>query len=264
MLQPHGEHIVSVEPMDPEQLGVTKEERTAIYDLTCKTQSGTTILIEMQNSKQNHFVDRTEYYKSKLIVAQALRGGWNYKLNKVYLINIMNFPCEQMSYDSTKYRSTVLSVDIESGNIWNDKVISIYLDFHTFKKLKTQKKELANRYEEWLYYMSYLEEFKRMTKKTNDPIFDKFFSSAEIARMTKEEIYLYEASQKRMWDEYAIKETAQQEGFEEGHAAGHAAGQAQGIEKGKRGVAKNLLVQGIDPKVIADATGLTLEEINNL
>ncbi len=190
ILQPHKEQILSVEPMDPEQLGVTEEDRTAIYDLKCMTQGGTTILIEMQNSKQDHFIDRTEFYKSKLIVAQSHRGNWDYRLDKVYLINIMNFPCEQMASDPSKYRSTVMPMDIETGQVWSDKVVAIYLDLHTFKKLKTHKGELANRYEEWLYYMSYLEEFKRMTEKTNDPIFDKFFSSAELARMSKEDQYL--------------------------------------------------------------------------
>ena len=57
-------------------------------------------------------------------------------------------------------------------------------------------------------------------------------------------------------------------GLSEGHAAGLSEGKAIGLEKGaaqeKRAIAKNLKHAGIPVDVIAENTGLTAEEIENL
>ena len=75
--------------------------------------------------------------------------------------------------------------------------------------------------------------------------------------------------------EYMLKER-ERIGIEQGRAEGHAAGlsegrsegEAIGLEKGaaqeKREIAKNLKHAGIPVDVIAENTGLTAEEIENL
>ena len=75
--------------------------------------------------------------------------------------------------------------------------------------------------------------------------------------------------------EYMLKER-ERIGIEQGRAEGHAAGlsegrsegEAIGLKKGaaqeKRAIAKNLKHAGIPVDVIAENTGLTAEEIENL
>ena len=67
--------------------------------------------------------------------------------------------------------------------------------------------------------------------------------------------------------EYMLKER-ERIGIEQGRAEGLAEGEAIGLEKGaaqeKRAIAKNLKHAGIPVDVVAENTGLTAEEIENL
>ena len=67
--------------------------------------------------------------------------------------------------------------------------------------------------------------------------------------------------------EYMLKER-ERIGIEQGRAEGLADGEAIGLEKGaaqkQREIAKNLKHAGIPVDVIAENTGLTAEEIENL
>ena len=53
-------------------------------------------------------------------------------------------------------------------------------------------------------------------------------------------------------------------GRTEGRELGRAEGEARGIQLGKIETAQNLLRMGFDVSQIAEATGLTLEEVNSL
>ncbi len=71
--------------------------------------------------------------------------------------------------------------------------------------------------------------------------------------------------------EYMLKER-ERKGIEQGRAEGHAAGLSEGRSEGlvegaaqeKRAIAKNFKHAGIPVDVIAENTGLTAEEIENL
>ena len=70
----------------------------------------------------------------------------------------------------------------------------------------------------------------------------------------------YRESLKVYWDLNNSFDTAREEGWEKGHEAGR----IEGIEEGKRGIALKLLNQGVAPDVIAQASGLSLEELERL
>ena len=71
--------------------------------------------------------------------------------------------------------------------------------------------------------------------------------------------------------EYMLKERerigieqGRAEGLAEGHAAGLSEGRSEGAAQEKREIAKNLKHAGIPVDVIAENTGLTAEEIEDL
>ena len=75
----------------------------------------------------------------------------------------------------------------------------------------------------------------------------------------------------RMKDEYAMEivkrdkyEEGRQEGWNEGWNEGQAQGQAQGRDEEKRRLASKMLNQGLELKLIAELTNLTLVEIQQL
>ena len=103
-----------------------------------------------------------------------------------------------------------------------------------------------------------------------------FGKSARVAALSKEERVAYEASLKAYRDNYAIAATERQLGFAEGEAKGRAEGEAKGRAEGeakgraegelkeKLENARNFKLLGVDPAIIAKATGLSLEEIDKL
>jgi len=83
--------IKDITYLPTEGLGNYKYERTAIFDLLCKTNQGE-FIIEMQLGKQTYFKDRSLFYTSHVIRKQAPRKKyWNYELKPVYIVAILDF-----------------------------------------------------------------------------------------------------------------------------------------------------------------------------
>lgn len=63
----HGTHIITdLTYLNGEQLGLRKEDRRAIFDVYCETESGEKFIVEMQNVFQQFFKDRSVYYSTKV------------------------------------------------------------------------------------------------------------------------------------------------------------------------------------------------------
>ena len=63
--------------------------------------------------------------------------------------------------------------------------------------------------------------------------------------------------------EYA-RESGREEGFKEGLKEGHKAGKEEGLKEGQSKIAMNLIKLGTPFKIIAQATGLSEEEVSRL
>ena len=74
-----------------EQLGLNELDRKAIFDLYCTGESGERFIVELQKAKQNFFKDRSIYYASFPIQEQAQKGNWDYRLEPVYTVGILDF-----------------------------------------------------------------------------------------------------------------------------------------------------------------------------
>lgn len=97
---------------------------------------------------------------------------------------------------------------------------------------------------------------ERLPKELNNQIFRKLKSIVEVERMTPDQRLEYELSLSIERDLSAALDTSFEDGIE------------KGIEKGKveeqRLIAANFKKQGINIATIAQCTGLSVEEINQL
>ena len=50
--------IRDIRYLNPEQLGLTREDRKSVFDVCCKTDSGEEFIVEMQKERQTYFRDR--------------------------------------------------------------------------------------------------------------------------------------------------------------------------------------------------------------
>jgi len=232
-----------------EHLGTGELDRKAIFDLYCENEKGEKFIVELQKTKQNFFKDRTVYYSTFPIREQAKRADWNYELNAVYTIAILDFVFDGDKQDTAKFRYDIKLTDTETKEVFYDKLTFIYLEMPKFNKTV---EELETRFDKWLYVIRNLNRLDKVPDKLRERVFEKLFETAEIARFTPDQIRSYEDSLKYYRDMKNSLDTAKQEGREEGR-------EEKTIE-----IAKELLKNKVSPAVISSATGLTREQIEKL
>jgi predicted transposase/invertase (TIGR01784 family) len=174
-------------------------------------------------------------------------------------------------------------VQLKDGRneVFNENLNFIFIEMPKFRK---EESELETFMDKWLYAIKNLGKLDDKPAALTEAIFKRFFEVAEIAAFSKTERYDYEENLKNYTDWFNVLNTAKKEGLAEGEAIGiqkgeaigikkgRAEGEAIGVEKGRaegeaiamQKMAKRLKSQGVSADVIAEASGLTLEEIEKL
>lgn len=242
-----------------EQLGFNEFDRKAIYDIYCESVTGEKFIVELQRAKQEFFKDRTLFYSTFPIAEQAQRGDWEYKLNAVYCINILNF-----LFDEHKSNDEVIyTVQLKDQNnaVFYDKLTLIYLQMPNFNK---SENELVTDLDKWLFFIKNLDDLQSIPQIFKDSIIEQAFETANIATFDKNERNTYEQSLKKYRDWYSIQQTAKREGRAEGLAEGRAEGLVEGKLETQKAIVQNLLKLNMSVELICQATGLTTEQISQL
>ena len=167
--------ITEITYLPTEKLGMGQESRVAIFDLYCITQSGSHMIVEMQNNYQEFFVDRSVYYSTFPIQEAAVKGKWDYHLPKVYTIAFLNFEIRQL-VSSPNFRSVVKLADVETGQVFYDRLTYIYIELPKFRK---DISEFETKMDWWLYILKYLDQFDEIPKEIEDEVMQYFFESAD-------------------------------------------------------------------------------------
>lgn len=234
-----------------EQLGNSEADRKAIFDLYCIGESGERFIVEMQKAKQNFFKDRSVYYSSFPIQEQARKGDWSYQLAAVYLIGILDFTFSDEERE-LEVRHEVQLKD-QKCRVFYEKLTYIYLEMPNFSK---SEGELQSNFDKWMYVLQQLPHLQSRPPALQERVFQKLFEAAEIARFTPDEKNKYEESLKYYRDLKNVVDTS----FDEGKAEGLAEGKAEG----KAEIALQMKLKGLETSLIAEVTGLSVEEIENL
>jgi len=250
--------IKSLTYLKSDKLGSSEEDRKAIFDLYCENERGDKFIVELQKTKQKFFKDRTVYYSSFPIREAAQRGGdWNFELNAVYTVAILDFVFDEDKDQKDKYLYNVKLSDIETHKIFYDKLTFVYLEMPKFNKTI---KQLKTRFDKWLYVIRNLNKLDRIPEELKEGIFLRLFELAEIAKFSPSEVRSYEDSLKAYRDLKNSIDTAR----EEGRIEGRIEGETEGIIKGKAEIVIRLKGLGYDVKAIAEITGLSLEETDKI
>lgn len=253
--------ITNITYLKNEQLGITDLDRKAIFDIYCENEKGEKFIVELQKTKQKFFKDRTVYYSTFPIRDLALKNNWDFKLNAVYTIAILDFVFDHDINEPEKYRYDVKLSDIETHKVFFDKLTFIYLEMPKFNKKLDQ---LETRFDKWLYVLKNLGQLDKVPNNLRGKIFEKLFETAEIAKFDPQQVQSYEESLKYYRDLNNSINTAKEDGEIIGHAKGLAEGIEKGIIEGKIEVAKNLLANNIPIEIIANTTQLSIEQIEAL
>ena len=253
----HGrEQIKELTYLNTEHLGTGESDRRAVFDVYCENEYGEKFLVEMQRGEQQFFKDRSLYYATFPIREQARRGDWDYELQRVYVIGILNFSFDGTRFDGThpdKYSHEVQLREEDTHEVFYDKLTFIYLEMPKFNK---PADELDGMFEKWLFVLKNLSRLLERPAALQDRVFTKLFDAAEIAKFDKAEYEAYEESLKALRDWKNVLETAEKKAREEGRTEGRMEGILEMVRQMKSA--------GVPIDVIAQCNGLSEEEINQL
>jgi len=262
-LLPAKHKIVELTFKNSEQLGTLKMERKAIFDIHCKNEKGDRFIVEMQKAKLKFFKDRAVFYMTFPIREQAEKGEWNFSLNPVYCVALLDFEFDD-EREKKDYHSQVQLKD-QYCRTFFDKLSFHFIEMPRFTK---KLEELENHFEKWLYFLKYLEDFDTIPDILKEEVFLKGFKVAKLANLSKKELAKYENSLKVYRDLKGVIDTSFEEGLEQGITQGIEQGITQGIEQGveqeKVQVAKNALQAGLPMAMIEILTGFTKERIEKI
>ena len=194
--------------LNNERLGRSEEDRRAVFDIYCETDSGEKFIVEMQKAKQKFFKDRSVYYSSFPIQEQAKQGNWNFELNAVYTVGILDFVFDENKSDPDKYYYHVQLSDTDTHEIFYDKLTFVYLEMPKFTKTED---ELETLFDKWLFVLKNLPNLQNRPKALQERVFQRLFQIAAIERLTPNERRAYDESLKIYWDLNNVIDTAVEE-----------------------------------------------------
>ena len=256
-------HIVNLIFLDKEQPALYDEDRSLIYDIYCETDEGEHIIVEMQNKSQPYFKSRSIYYISESIARQGERGSsWNYAIDSVYLIAFLNFiPLDFKQ----QFRTDVVLAEKNTVDQFSDKLRMIYLQLPLFKK---EADECENQVERWIYLLKNMETLSRLPWAAQSAVFKKLESIADVGAMSRDERLKYDEALRKYRDTISVFEGVRMDGLMEGRMEGRKEGRMEGRMEGQRSEkmenARKMKTYGLALDMIAEITGLSIEEVRGL
>ena len=259
ILMPEHE-IVEVEFLNNESIASAPDLKGCIFDLHCRDEKGDRYLIEMQNQSVTDIRERIIYYTCRMIDRMGERGReWNYiNIKRVYSICLMNFTCEA----SPTLRRDIQLYDINEKTVFSDKINIILLQLPCLSAVNIND---CRAYYEYLLYllkemqknMKSIDQLKKEVAETQLPeatknLFYKVLDTADVASLSEADRMRYESDLKNYRDTMSCIAFAKMTGKEKGK------------EEGKIEVAKSMKSKGLDISLIAECTGLSSEQIENL
>ena len=269
--------ITEVHSRDKELSNGSNDNRATIFDLYCIDSVGRRFIVEVQLARQENIVNRAIYYAAQAVVAQGEKGrGYLYGLDPVITVVLMDF--ETFGDGQYVHRAKLRERDC------SDLSGTLTFAFVELPKFKKTLEELETSLDRGLYALRNIKNLRRMPAFYAGTAFERLFSVAELAKLTKEEQKMIDEAQKAKWDaeairDYAIKSGRKEgleQGFKEGVKKGVKEGVKEGVKKGvKKGIlegekrkaremAKSLREQGVSVEIIAKAAKLSADEIQQL
>ena len=263
-----GEPITILELLESEGNQLSADDKFNRVDIKALNSKGEIILIEVQNTRELYFLERILYGVAKAITEHIKLGQDYGEVKKVYSISILYF-----------------DLGIGSDYLYHGQ--NQFVGVHTGDRLQIRAKEqdaIVSRFPFEIFPEYILIRVNEFDKVAVTPLDEwmRYLKDGVIASDTtapglgeaREQLRYYSLSdtERRAYDEHIndimiqndVLNTAKLEGRAEGLAEGRAEGLEQGRMEERLSTARNLKKLGIAPDTIAQATGLSLEEIEKL
>lgn len=249
--EPGHETIMDVTFLDKELPKSPESQRGVIYDIKCRTSSGKHFIVEMQNAQQSYFIDRSIYYASRSVVAQANAGKkWCYEFQPIYVVSFLNFKMEALGTD---VKTDCAMCNLDTHKPISDKLRFIYIQLPYFNK---SEKDCNNIFDYWIYNIKNMETMSSIAFTQQHNIFKRLEAVTNYANLDKAQRLAYDEDLKIYRDFQNCMDFKLQEGLTKGRQEGRQEEQSNVILK----MAKN----GMSAETIAQILELPLNSVNQI
>lgn len=250
----HVKDIISY--LDKEHDPDITDGKKTFLDLVCKGEDGSIFSVEVQNGEEEYFFQRCVYYASEHYYRELKNGRPYSELRPVYMIAIVNYNyrhTDESLWGTDNFIAHYRMIEQRTGEFAPSTIFVNFAEIARFNKpLEDCKSE-----KDLLFYWflnSWRFEKDSLPKIIGDcAVLQDLARACEIAAFDTKKRTLYDRSVMHERDIIAREDFREKKGREEGLA--------QGELKGKKDVAKNMLAKGLDKALIAELTGLSLDEI---
>lgn len=277
MLKPSPDkRITDVTILDKEMGREHQKDRNAFLDIHAELDNGSKVNIEIQVTNEHNLTKRTLYYWSRTYMEGFQRGEPFDKLPRTISIAIIDFILFKQEA-MNRYHLAFDVTEREEGFLWDDTLEIHLIEMPKLVKLWREKRIGFGDDEvvEWLLLLE-ADEDEELRKELegramDNPVLQEAMEKWEDLSRDPNAIREYEARHKAMMDRLAAEAESkrrQQVKYEEGMEKGMEKGMEQGIEKGEYqkaiSVARKMIAKGIEEQMIAEVTGLTIMQIQQL
>ena len=125
--------IEDLEFIDKEMHPVERDAKGVVYDMFCKTDDGSRIIVEVQRRKQPFYPERAIYYSTFQIQRQVEAGANNYDFLPVYVVNILDFKMDKSS-DNNEVKTVFRLYEESTHALLTNRITFIFIELPKFEK----------------------------------------------------------------------------------------------------------------------------------
>ena len=246
-------------------------------DIKAKDTKGEIFIVEVQTTRYTYYLERILYGVSKAITEQLGNGDKYGNIKQVFSISVVYYDlgegddyfyeCNSDFYGVHSHnilklnRREELSLEeIKNGDTRKFKYEAKYahdiFPKYFLIRINAYKKFIADAMSEWMEFLKN----NSIKSNTTVPGLQAAKEKLNMLKMTKAERISYERHLDSIRNEKEAFWTAETDAY----VAGEEKGRAEGEKSKAIEIARNFKKAGIDINIIAENTGLTIEEINNL
>lgn len=252
-----------------------EEDKYNRVDILAESEDGELCIIEVQNSRELSYFHRMLYGVSKAITEYIGSGKPYEEVRKVYSINIVYFELGQgkdyVYHGKTEFvglhqphdtlKLSVRQNEKFFGNkeldVMKRKAASDLFPEYYVLRVNDFDKVATTPLDEWIEFLK-TGNISAKAKAAGLPEARERLRVDALSDKDKQAYYRHMESVRHM---KSLFDTSRDEGYEEGMDKGLAKGLAKGRSERAKEIAKQLKAMGLTTEQIAQATGLTLDEI---
>ena len=255
-----GEPITIMEILESESNQTSAEDKFNRVDIKARNSKDEIIIIEIQNTRELYYLERVLYGVAKAITEHIHLGDSYREVKKVYSISILYF-----------------DLGIGSDYLYHGQ--NHFIGVHTGDQLQIRTKEqnaIITRLPAEIFPEYILIRVNEFDKVAVTPLDEwmRYLKDGIIAADTtapglgeaREKLKYYSMTDKerRAYDEHLNAIMIQNDVLNAAKLEGRMEGQMEGRMEERLSNARNLKKMGVSPEIIAQATGLSMEEVAKL